>query len=60
MEVIKNMGKKTTLPKNAKVGTIVTRAITVNGNKRKMTWEKTRPRGKNKNLVWKIVSNKKA
>jgi len=54
------MGKKTTLPKNAKVGTEVTRTITVKGNKRKITWKKTRPRGKNKSLTWKIISNKKA
>ena len=54
------MGKKTSLPKNAKVGTIVTRTITVKGNKRKMTWERTRLHGKNKNLGWKIISNKKA
>ena len=58
MEVIKNMGKKVTLPKNAKVGTIVTRTIIVNGNKRKMSWEKIKPSGKNKNLNWKIISNK--
>ncbi|KKN18343.1 hypothetical protein LCGC14_0956630 [marine sediment metagenome] len=54
------MGKKTTLPKNAKVGTEVTRKITVKGNKRKITWKKVRPHGKNKNLTWKTISNKKA
>ncbi|KKK57117.1 hypothetical protein LCGC14_3057700 [marine sediment metagenome] len=54
------MGKKTTLPKKAKVGTTVSRVITVNGKRRKITWKKTRPRGKNKNLMWKIISNKKA
>jgi len=54
------MGKKTSLPKKAKVGTKVSRTITINGKKRKLTWKRTRPRGKNKNLTWKIVSNKKA
>ena len=54
------MGKKTSLPKSAKVGTIVSRKITVKGNKRKLTWKKTRPRGKNKNLTWKLISNKDA
>jgi len=54
------MGKKTSLPKKAKVGTKVSRTITVNKKKRRITWIKTRPRGKNKNLTWKIISNKKA
>ena len=54
------MGKKTTLPKDAPIGTIVTRKITVKGNKRKLTWERTRARGKNKNLSWKLISNKDA
>ena len=54
------MGKKTSLPKNAKVGSIATRTITVNGNKRKMSWERVNSHGKNKNLSWKIISNKKA
>ena len=54
------MGKKTTLPKKAKVGTTVTRTILVNKVKRRITWKKTKLRGKNKNLSWKIISNKKA
>jgi len=54
------MGKKISLPKDAPVGTTATRTITVNGNKRKMTWERTRAQGKNKNLTWKIISNEKA
>ena len=54
------MGKKVNLPKNAKIGTEVTRTITVNKNKRKITWKRTRPWGKNKNLSWKITANKKA
>jgi hypothetical protein len=48
------------LPKKAKVGKKVTRTVTVKGNKRKITWKRTRPRGKNKNLKWKIIANKKA
>lgn len=54
------MGKKVSLPKNAKIGSTATRTITVKGNKRKITWERTRLHGKNKNLSWKIISNKKA
>ena len=54
------MGKKATLPKNAKIGTKATRTITVKGNKRKITWERINAKGKNKNLSWKIISNKKA
>jgi len=54
------MGKKTNLPKKAKIGTKVSRTIIVNGKKRKLTRKKTRPHGKNKNLSWKIISNKSA
>ena len=54
------MGKKTSLPEDAKIGTIVSRTITVKGNKRKMTWERVNSHGKNKNLGWKIISNKDA
>jgi len=53
------MGKKISLPKNAKVGTEFARTITVKGNKRKITWKKQKPYGKNKNLTWKIIPNKK-
>jgi len=58
--MINKMGKKTNLPKKAKIGTKVSRTIIVNGKKRKLTWKKTRPHGKNKNLSWKIISNKSA
>jgi len=54
------MGKKTTLPKKAKIGTKATRTIIVKGNKRKITWKRVRPHGKGKNLTWEIISNKKA
>ena len=54
------MGKKTSLPEDAKVGTIATRTITIKGNKRKLTWERVRAHGKNKNLSWKLISNKDA
>ena len=52
------MGKKTNLPKDAKIGTKVSRTITVKGNKRKLTWERVRAQGKNRNITWKLVSNK--
>ena len=54
------MGKKTNLPKDVPIGTTVSRTLKVKGNKRKLTFKRTRPRGKNKNLTWKIISNKKA
>lgn len=53
------MGKHTTLPKNAKIGTIVERTISVRGSRRKMRWKRVRNFGKNKNLKWKVISNKK-
>lgn len=51
------MGK---LPKNAKIGTIVEKVIINRGNRRRMKWKRVKPGGKNKNLKWKIVSNKPA
>jgi len=58
------MGKPTkhrgVLPKNAPAGTIVERTIINRGNRRKIKWKRTRPGGKNKNLKWKIISNKPA
>ena len=48
------------LPKGKKVGFQVTRIHNVKGNRRKITWKRVRPHGKNKNLTWKIISNKKA
>ena len=54
------MGRKASLPKAAKIGTKVTKNVTVKGNKRKITFERTKKHGKNKNLKWKIKSNKPA
>ena len=48
------------LPKRAKVGAEVTKTVSVKGNKRKITWTRTRKRSKNKNLSWKIKSNESA
>ncbi len=48
------------LPKNAKVGDRAEVFRTQKGKKRKITFEKQRPFGKNKNLSWKIKSNKPA
>ena len=57
-EVKKSMGKKASLPSDAKVGTKITKKINVKGNKRKLTYERTQAHGKNRNLKWKIRSNK--
>lgn len=58
------MGKSTKhkgiLPKNAKAGTIVEKVVTNKGNRRKLKWKRVRPGGRNKNLRWKIISNKPA
>jgi hypothetical protein len=47
------------LPKKAKIGDKKSKVVVVRGVKRKLTWEKTRPRGKNRNLRWKIIKNEK-
>jgi hypothetical protein len=52
------MGKQTSLPKKAKIGTEITRIVKVKGKKRRITWKKTPKHGKNRNLGWKIKSNK--
>lgn len=49
-----------TLPKNAKVGDQHVIEKTVKGKKRKITFEKHNNFGKNKNLSWKIISNRPA
>ena len=54
------MGKKASLPSDTKVGTKITKKINVKGNKRKLTYERTQAHGKNRNLKWKIRSNKPA
>lgn len=47
------------LPKNAKVGDRVKVTRTSKGGKKRIiTFEKQRPFGKNKNLSWKIKSNR--
>lgn len=48
------------LPKNKKVGYEYSKTVNVKGKRRKITWKKVKPHGKNKNLSWKIISNKKA
>lgn len=49
------MGK---LPKDAKIGTVITKKVKVRGKIRNMSFKKIKPHGANKNLTWKIVSNK--
>lgn len=56
-EVRKIPGK---LPKNAKAGSKHSIMRNVKGKKRKLTYERTRGHGKNKNLKWKLESNKPA
>ena len=46
------------LPKNAKIGTKVTRKVKRGGHTREITFKKMKPHGKNNNLMWQIVSNK--
>ncbi|MEA3248438.1 MAG: hypothetical protein U9Q73_01905 [Nanoarchaeota archaeon] len=48
------------MAKKRKVGDQWTEIKKVKGKKRKLTFEKTAPRGRNKNLDRKIVSNKSA
>lgn len=48
------------LPKDAKIGDVITRTKRVKGKERKITWKRVNDYGKNKNLKWKIISNKKA
>lgn len=55
------MAKKPRIfPKNAKVGDRKTVTRTVKGKRRKITFEKTKPHDKNRNLDKKIISNKPA
>jgi len=58
--VKKTIGRKASLPEGAKIGTKITKDLTVKGNKRKITFERTKKHGKNKNFSWKIKSNKPA
>jgi len=49
------------LPKNAKNGQIVSKKVEVKGKERKLKWQyHSKPFGKNKNLHWKLKSNKPA
>lgn len=54
------MAKPKIFPKGAKVGDQKTVVRTVKGKKRRITFEKTKPHGTNRNIDKKIVSNKPA
>ena len=54
------MGKKTSLPKDATVGTTIKKTVNVKGNKRRLTFKRVSTHEKNKNLAWRITSNKSA
>ena len=52
------MGKKAILPPDVKVRIKITKKVNVKGNDRKLTFERTRAHGKNRNLKGKLKSNK--
>jgi len=47
------------LPKKATVGTKISKSVNIKNKKRKLTFLRVHSHGKNKNLKWKIISNKK-